>query len=99
MEHRWGGACSVPKGARPWSGSAITPETEADAGVGRWRSENEAGGPPMPLPYGRGSETLSEPRTLASGFENPSSANFRQLVLGAYLAVAGVSPEGVTGSM
>jgi molybdate transport system substrate-binding protein len=28
----------------------------------------------MPLPYGRGSERLSEPRASASGFENPSPA-------------------------
>lgn len=35
----------------------------------------------VPPPHGRGSEALSEPRALASGFENRAYANFGPLVL------------------
>jgi hypothetical protein len=38
-----------------------------------------------PLPHGCGSETVAEPRALASGFENRTYANFCNLALGHWL--------------
>ena len=53
-----------------------------------------------PLPHGRGSEALSEPRALASGIENQASANFLHSVLvedfipGREFALEGVATRG-----